>query len=158
MHFFFLCEHTHVPVQCLGPLSFLINPYNEHQANDSQNRCLQGTRYINTPTGLLARVKKATNPNQSHNFLFFSRVITKLFFFFKHLFVHPLAIFFLFKRSPTIGSPFQFTRINSLVLVGLTMPMNQENSYGQISESRLFFSLERTLKMTLKSFCPKLLK
>ena len=71
--------------------------------------------------------------------------------------MHPLAIFF-FKRSPTIGSPFQFTRINSLVLVGLTMPMNQENSYGQISESRLFFSLERTLKMTLKSFCPKLLK
>ena len=66
--------------------------------------------------------------------------------------------FFPFQRSPTIGSPFQFTRINSLVLVGLTMPMNQENSYGQISESRLFFSLERTLKMTLKSFCPKLLK
>ena len=31
---------THVTVQCLGPLSFLINPCNEHSANDSQNRCL----------------------------------------------------------------------------------------------------------------------
>ena len=28
--FFFFFEHTHVTVQCLGPLSFLINPYNEH--------------------------------------------------------------------------------------------------------------------------------
>ena len=94
--FFFLCEHTHVTVQCLGPLSFLINPYNEHQANDSQDRCLQGTRYINTPTGLLARVKKATNPNQSHNFLFFSRVITKLFFFLNTYLCIPWQFFFSF--------------------------------------------------------------
>ena len=27
---FFFFEHTHVTVQCLGPLNFLINPYNEH--------------------------------------------------------------------------------------------------------------------------------
>ena len=38
--FFSLFFLTHVTVQCLGPLSFLINPCNEHSANDSQNRCL----------------------------------------------------------------------------------------------------------------------